>query len=338
MSSPGESGQCCAAALRLQRKTGSAFLDFSAADLSPGVLPEWNRTILLPEAFLLKVGSAVYDWSTEGRLRQFKEQLGKLQTSRDNVIPLIRETMETWTPEVMPEEIGHVLTVGDDIATVSGLEHAAYGEILLFTARGCKGMVQDLRRGSWAASSLAAARPSPRAAKSAAAAGWPASRWATPSWPGHRRPGSPIDGKGEIEAQDYRPMETAAPEIIDRQPVDQPMETGILAIDSMFPIGRGQRELIIGDRQTGKTAIAVDTILNQKGKDVVCIYVAIGQKASSVAQVVETLEKRGAMEYCVVISAAAGDSAPCSTLPPYAGCSLGEFFHEQGQGCADGLR
>ena len=143
--------------------------------------------------------------------------------------------------------------------------------------------------------------------------------------------GVPIDGKGDIRAEGYRPIEAAAPAILDRQPVNTPMETGLLAIDAMFPIGRGQRELIIGDRQTGKTAIALDTILNQKGKGVVCIYVAIGQKASSVAQLVENLTRRGAMDYTVVVNAPASAPASLQYIAPYAGCALGEFFMYQGR-------
>ena len=143
--------------------------------------------------------------------------------------------------------------------------------------------------------------------------------------------GEPIDGAGPITAEDYYPIERPAPGIIDRQPVNEPMETGLLAIDSMFPIGRGQRELIIGDRQTGKTAIALDTIINQKGKDTVCIYVAIGQKASSVAQLTETLRRRGAMDYTVVVNATASDSATLQYIAPYAGCAMGEFFMYRGR-------
>lgn len=143
--------------------------------------------------------------------------------------------------------------------------------------------------------------------------------------------GNPIDGKGEIIASDYLPIENPAPGIIDRQPVNAPMETGLLAIDSMFPIGRGQRELIIGDRQTGKTAVALDTILNQKDKGVICIYVAIGQKASSVAKLTETLKSHGAMNYSIVINASASDAAPVLYIAPYAGCALGEYFMRRGQ-------
>ena len=143
--------------------------------------------------------------------------------------------------------------------------------------------------------------------------------------------GAPIDGKGEIKADDYRAIEQEAPGIVDRQSVKQPMETGILAIDSMFPIGRGQRELIIGDRQTGKTSIAVDTILNQKGKDVVCIYVAIGQKASTVAKLVNTLTKNGAMDYSIVLSSTASESASLQYIAPYAGTALAEYFMYKGK-------
>ena len=143
--------------------------------------------------------------------------------------------------------------------------------------------------------------------------------------------GVPMDGKGGIQNEGYRPIESPAPGILDRQPVNEPMETGLLAIDTMFPIGRGQRELIIGDRQTGKTAIALDTILNQKGKNVICIYVAIGQKTSSVAQLAADLTRRGAMEYTTIISASAGASAALQYIAPYAGCALGEHFMYQGR-------
>ncbi len=143
--------------------------------------------------------------------------------------------------------------------------------------------------------------------------------------------GAPIDGKGEIKADDYRPIEQEAPGIIDRKSVSVPLETGILSIDSMFPIGRGQRELIIGDRQTGKTSIAIDAMLNQKGKDVICIYVAVGQKASTIAKLVNTLEKHGAMAYSIVVAATASDCAPLQYIAPYAGTSLAEYFMYSGR-------
>lgn len=292
---------------------------------------EWQQDDTLRQGFVLQVGSDVYDWSVEGRKRQFEERMRQLQPSRDNLIPLIREAMTSWTPEIAAQEIGQVLTVGDGIATVSGLEHANYGEILLFPS-GVKGMVQELREGELGCilfgneEDVIQGSPVRRSGK---IAGTPVGD----AFLGRvvDALGSPIDGKGEILSDGYRPIETAAPAIIDRQPVNRPVETGILAIDAMFPIGRGQRELIIGDRQTGKTAIALDTILNQKGKDVICIYVAIGQKASSVAQVLQTLEKFGALDYSIVVSASASDSATLQYIAPYAGCALGEYFMEKGR-------
>ena len=292
---------------------------------------EWQQDDTLTGGFVLQVGTDIYDWSVEGRLRQFEERLKQLNPIRDDVLPLIRETVTNWMPEVSPEEVGQVLTVGDGIATVSGLEHAAYGEILVF-AGGIKGMVQELKEdqlGCILFGDDQEITQGSRVRRSGKMAGIPVGD----AYLGRvvDALGSPIDGKGEIPSDGYRPIESTAPAIIDRQAVNQPMETGILAIDSMFPIGRGQRELIIGDRQTGKTAIALDTILNQKGKDVVCIYVAIGQKASSVAQVVETLEKFGALDYSVVVSASASDSATLQYIAPYAGCALGEYFMNKGR-------
>lgn len=292
---------------------------------------EWEQDDSLTGGFVLQVGTDVYDWSTEGRLRQFREQMRKLKPARDTVIPLIREAMTNWTPEVVPEEIGHVLTVGDGIATVSSLEHAAYGEILLFAA-GVKGMVQELKEGELGCILFGddgEITEGSKVRRSGKMAGIPVGD----AFLGRvvDALGAPIDGKGEIHSDDYRPIEATAPEIIDRQPVNKPMETGILAIDSMFPIGRGQRELIIGDRQTGKTVIATDTIINQKGKDVVCIYVAIGQKRSTVAQLVETLTVAGAMDYTIVVSASASELAPVQYIAPYAGCAMGEYFMDKGR-------
>ncbi len=292
---------------------------------------EWEQDDALTGGFVLQVGTDVYDWSMEGRLRQFEDQLKQLKPSKQALLPLIRETMTNWTPEVSPEEVGQVLTVGDGIATVSGLDHAAYGEILVF-AGGIKGMVQELKEdelGCILFGDDEEITEGSRVRRSGKMAGIPVGD----AYLGRviDALGSPIDGKGDIPSEGYLPVENTAPAILDRQAVNQPMETGILAIDSMFPIGRGQRELIIGDRQTGKTAIALDTMLNQKGKDVICIYVAIGQKASSVAQIVETLEKFGALNYSVVVSASASDSATLQYIAPYAGCALGEYFMEKGK-------
>lgn len=281
--------------------------------------------------FTLTVGTDVYDWSLKSRLRQFEEKLKALKSGSDSVIPLMKEAVEDFTPSAEAEETGTVLTVGDEIAVVSGLEHAAYGEILLFSS-GVKGMVQDLRHneiGCVLFGDDAEITEGSLVRRSGKTAGIPVGD----GFLGRvvDALGTPIDGKGDISAEGYRPIECPAPGIIDRQPVNAPMETGLLAIDSMFPIGRGQRELIIGDRQTGKTAVALDTILNQKGKNVVCIYVAIGQKSSSVAQLVETLKRRGAMDYTIVVNASASDPASLQYIAPYAGCALGEYFMYQGR-------
>ena len=291
----------------------------------------WEEDLSIADGFRLQVGSDVYDWTLDGRARQFTDYIRQLQAAQGELVPLMRQAVESWTLAVVPEEIGRVLTVDGEIATVGGLEHAQYGEILIFSD-GIRGMVQDLRRGELScilfgdSEEISAGSIVRRTLKTA---GMPVGD----AFLGRvvDALGIPVDGKGHIHAQSYRPIEAPAPGILDRQPVNTPMETGLLAIDSMFPIGRGQRELIIGDRQTGKTAIALDTILNQKGKDVVCIYVAIGQKSSSVAQIVENLSRRGAMEYTAVVSAPASASAALQYIAPYAGCALGEHFMRQGR-------
>ncbi|MEY8403295.1 F0F1 ATP synthase subunit alpha [Oscillospiraceae bacterium 44-34] len=307
------------------------FSEFLAKKYGRKVPLHWEQDDSLRSGFRLQVGSDVYDWSLNGRVRQFQDHLRQIQPGQEDLLPLMRQAVEDWHLAVMPEEIGHVLTVDSEIATVSGLEHAQYGEILLFTS-GIKGMVQDLRRGEASciifgdAEEISAGSLVRRTKKTA---GMPVGD----DFLGRvvDALGVPVDGRGRIEAEGRRPIESPAPGILDRQPVNSPMETGLLSIDSMFPIGRGQRELIIGDRQTGKTAIALDTILNQKGKDVVCIYVAIGQKTSSVAQLVENLSRRGAMEYTCVVSAPAGSSAALQYIAPYAGCALGEYFMGRGR-------
>ncbi len=242
------------------------------------------------------------------QLDQLKRMWTGLATQEGDIIPLMQEAVSNWTPSELEQERGTVLTVGDGIATVSGLEHVTYGEILIFT-NGIRGMVQDLRRTEIGCILFGDEQDISEGSivkRTGKTAGVPVGD----AFLGRvvDALGNPIDGLGKIHEDGYRPVETPAPGIIDRQPVNRPMETGLLAIDAMFPIGRGQRELIIGDRQTGKTAIALDTILNQKGKDVICIYVAIGQKASSVAQLVETLRGCHALEYCVVVSATASRS------------------------------
>ena len=293
--------------------------------------PKLHGGFRLQVDFRMQVGADIYDWSLEGRLQQFKDRLSKLTHGADSVIPLMQDAIENWTPEAMAEETGVVLTVGDEIAVVSGLEHAAYGEILLF-ASGVRGMVQDLKRdeiGVVLFGDSASISEGSIVRRTGRTAGIPVGDAFLGRVVDAR--GSPISGGPHIESTDSRPIHRPPPGNIDRQPVDAPMETGLLAIDSMFPIGRGQRELIIGDRQTGKTALALDTILNQKGKNVVCIYVAIGQKSSSVAQLVETLKRRGAMDYTVVVNAPASTSASLQYIAPYAGCALGEHFMYQGR-------
>lgn len=292
---------------------------------------EYRESKAYPGGFRLEVGAEVYDWSLSGRFRQLKDSLMQAIGESGDIIPLLRSRLDEWTPRAIAEEIGTVLSVGDGIAEVSGLEHAEYGEILLFSA-GIRGMVLDLKRESVgcilfgdenAVSEGSAVRRTKRRA------GMPVGERFLGRVVGAL--GDPVDGLGEILAEGYRPVEAPAPGIIDRQPVVKPLETGILAIDSMFPIGRGQRELIIGDRGTGKTAIALDAILNQRDKNVVCIYVAIGQKASSVARLVETLRSHGALDYTVVVNASAGESASLQYIAPYAGCALGEYFMERGR-------
>ena len=311
-----------------QKKRFEAFL---RKKYGQAVLLQWEQDAALENGFRLEVGADLYDWSLEGRLRQFREQLEQLKPAGMSVIPLMREAVRNWQPEVTQEEVGSVLTVGDEIATVSGLENAAYGEILQF-ASGVKGMVQDLRPdrvGCVLFGDSESIEEGSMVRRTGKTAGIPVGG----GFLGRvvDALGTPIDGQGDIPAEDYLPIESPAPGIIDRQPVNRPMETGLLAIDSMFPIGRGQRELIIGDRQSGKTAIALDTILNQKGKDVVCIYVAIGQKSSSVTQLVENLKHRGAMDYTIVVNAPASASASLQYIAPYAGTALGEYFMRKGR-------
>ena len=286
---------------------------------------EWKQDKQLTGGFRLEYGAYVYDWTREGKLRQLKSRLEQLSNQSD-IIPLLKQTVEDWSPVVKAEEQGSVLYVGDGIATVNGIEHATYGEIVIFES-GVRGMVQDLNRhntGCVVFGDCSEIRSGSKVFRTGKTAGIPVGE----GFLGRvvDALGYPVDGKGEIEAEDYRPVEMPAPSIIDRQPVNKPMETGLLVIDSMFPIGRGQRELIIGDRQTGKTAIAIDTIINQKGKDVICIYVAIGQKASSVVRLEQTLEKHGAMDYTIIVNASAGESAPMQYIAPYSGCALAEYF------------
>ena len=295
-----------------------------------GVELVWQEDPAAAGGFRIEIGSEVIDWTAEGRMEQLKEKLVGLK-SDGSVIPLIRDAVKSWVPEICAREVGSVLTVADGIAYVDGLANATYGEILLFEG-GIRGMVQELR-GERIGCILFGRVEEVSEGAAVYRTGKTAGIGVSDAMIGRvvDALGAPIDGAGDIRADEYRRIESPAPGIIDRQPVNTPMQTGILSIDSMFPIGRGQRELIIGDRQTGKTAIAIDTILNQKGKDMICIYVAIGQKASSVAQIAELLRRHDAMAYTIVVCAGAGESASMQYIAPYAGAAIGEHFMNRGK-------
>ena len=308
------------------------FIRFLSGRKGAPVELEWVKDDSLGNGFKLSIGSEIYDWTPEGLLRQFSNMLDSVKAGEnEDVISLVRENIRNWKPEVRADEVGKVLFAGDGIAVVSDLERVTYGEIVQFEC-GVKGMVQDLRRGETGVilfgddSDIEDYSLVYRTGKTA---GIPVGD----AFVGRviNALGEPVDGKGDIIADGYRAIESPAPGIVDRQPVDRPMETGLLTIDSMFPIGRGQRELIIGDRQTGKTSIAVDTILNQKGKNVICIYVAIGQKSSSIAQLVQNLTVKGAMDYTIVLNASASETAPIQYIAPYSGTALGEYFMNNGR-------
>ena len=291
----------------------------------------------LKSGFILRLGAKEYDWSEQGRIAQLTNRINDVVTktgqnlSSQNIVSILRASIEEFELEAKTREIGTVTFVGDGIVTVEGINHSCYGEIVIFDC-GVKGMVQDVRRdeiGIILFGRDTEIFEGSHVVRTGKMAGTPVGD----AFLGRiiDALGSPIDGAGEIEAEGYRPIENPAPGIVDRLSVAVPMETGILSIDSMFPIGRGQRELIIGDRQTGKTSIAMDTILNQKGKDVICIYVAIGQKASTIAKLVNTLKKHDALQYTIIVAATASDPAPLQYIAPYAGTALAEYFMYQGK-------
>ena len=310
----------------LRRKTGCGSVNLVMEE-EPGLI----------SGFILRADSMEFDFSARGQLRQLKQQMfsgsgREKATEMKDIIPILRGRIEDFQGETASsQEVGFVTWVGDGIAIVEGIHHAMYGEILLFD-NGVKAMVQDIRReetGCILFGRDSEIREGSRVVRTGKMAGVPVGD----AFLGRiiDALGAPIDGRGEIESSEYRPIEHEAPGIVDRKSVSVPLETGILAIDSMFPIGRGQRELIIGDRQTGKTSIAVDAILNQKGKDVICIYVAIGQKASTVAKIVNTLRTHNAMDYTIVLSATASDPASLQYVAPYSGTALAEYFMYQGK-------
>ena len=257
------------------------------------------------------------------------------QITASSINEILKSQLEKFETEVDVREVGIVTQIGDGIARIDGLRGAMAGELLEFVGKGGQtvfGMALNLEEnevgavlmgGTEAIGENDTVRTTGRVVEVPSGKGM-LGRIVDPL-------GQPIDGKGPIQAEGMRPVEFRAPGVVERQPVHEPLQTGTLAIDSMIPIGRGQRELIIGDRQTGKTAVAVDAIINQKGKDVICVYVAIGQKASTVAGVVETLEEYGAMDYTIVVAANASDAAPLQYLAPMSGCAIGEYFMYNGE-------
>lgn len=288
--------------------------------------------------FIIEIGNKVYDRSLKSKLTTIKEKIveeAKVTSGEDTakIISILKSTVNDFDFEGSDDEIGTVISVGDGIATIHGLDHVMYGEIVVFE-NGVKAMVQDIKFNSVGCilfghdSEVHAGSKVRRTRKKA---GVPVGS----AFIGRivNALGEPIDGLGEIETEAYRLVEQPTPSIVDRKSVCEPLETGILAIDSMFPIGRGQRELIIGDRQTGKTSIAIDTILNQKGKNCICIYNAIGQKASTVAKLVGTLKKYGAMDYTVVVCSTASDPASLQYISPYSATAIAEHFMYQGKDC-----
>ena len=277
----------------------------------------------LLSGYVLQIGDRVFDNSGRHAIDQMMADKPSLAT--------LKTRIEDYKPAATSEEGGVVISSADGIVEVEGMDRAVYGEIVTFE-NGAKGMVESVepgRLGIMLFDGVETVGVGTMVTRSGKRAGIPVGdgflgRVIDPL-------GEPIDGKGPIEAVGYNPIEKQAPGILERQSVDTPLHTGILAIDSMFPIGRGQRELIIGDRQTGKTSIATDAILNQKDTGVLCIYVAIGQKASSIARVAEDLKKHGAMGYTTIVAATASDSAPLQYIAPYAGTALAEYFMAQGK-------
>ncbi|MBO6282568.1 MAG: F0F1 ATP synthase subunit alpha [Pseudobutyrivibrio sp.] len=288
----------------------------------------------LKSGFVLAVGTKEYDWSEQGRIKQLATKIDAavgVSSVDESILSILKASVDEFELEIKDNEVGIVTWVGDGIANIDGIDHAFYGEIVIFDC-GVKGMVQDVRRdeiGVILFGRDTLIKEGSRVVRTGKMAGIPVGN----GFLGRivDALGTPLDGAGEIEEDGYRPIECPAPSIVDRKSVSVPMETGLLSIDSMFPIGRGQRELIIGDRQTGKTSIATDTIINQKGKDVICVYVAIGQKASTVAKLVSTLKAHGAMDYTIIVNATASDSASLQYIAPYAGTALAEYFMYSGK-------
>ena len=283
--------------------------------------------------FVLDVDGVTYDRSVKGRLDRLARGVNDAPAddSLDQLAAQMKEALNGSAGDTMATETGRVLEIGDGIANVSGLRHAVYGERVEFE-NGTAGLILDLRRKRTGVVLMGSAEGLTEGSL-CRRTGRPADVPVGEALIGRTvdAMGRPIDGLGPIHCTETRPIEHEAPGVVSREPVTQPMQTGILAIDAMVPIGRGQRELIIGDRQTGKTSIATDAILNQKGQNMICIYVAIGQKASTVARLRETLKKHGALEYSIIVSAPAGEGASMQYIAPYAGAAMGEYFMSKGK-------
>lgn len=304
---------------------------------SENVVVDIKKDASLVGGFVIAVEGKEYDFSLKTKMQTIKEQI--LRTAKEStgsnkeVLEVLRKDIKSFKDNFQGEEVGQVVKVGDNIATIVGLGNAMYGEIVVFED-GTKGMVQNINHDSIGCILFGSddeIEQGTKVKRTKRKAGVPVGE----NFVGRvvNALGEPIDGLGDIEASDYRLVEQPAPSIVDRKSVSKPMETGILAIDSMFPIGRGQRELIIGDRQTGKTSIAIDTIINQKGKDTICVYNAIGQKASTVAKLVNTLKKNGAMDYTIVVCSTASDAASLQYISPYSATAMAEYFMYKGKDC-----
>ena len=294
------------------------------------VVLTWVEDKTITSGFKLVAGSDIYDWTNEGRMKQLTSLIEKI-TPESNIISILKETVDNFRPKILAEQVGKVVSVIDGVVTIKGLDEVKYSEIVVF-ASGVKGMIQHIEKDTCSCilfGSNEDASEGMEVYRTNKTAGIPVGE----NFLGRvvDALGNPLDDRGDIEASGYLPIEQDAPAIIDRRPVNRPLETGILTIDSMFPIGKGQRELIIGDRQTGKTSIAIDAILNQRGKDVICVYVSIGQKASSIAQLTETLRKANALDYTIIVSSFASDESSLQYIAPYAGTALAEYFMRRGR-------
>ena len=290
----------------------------------------WTKDETVKKGFVLKIQNEIYDNTPRGLLKDLKSTVDKIDKTKGNYVSLVKESIQRWVPQVTHYEAGVVKSIADGVARVAELGKVKYGEILAFEG-GEKGLVLDLAEDEVGCilfddDNVVAGE---KVYKTGKTAGIPVSEGILGRVVNAL--GEPVDGKGAFAADKYMPVENPAPSIIDRSPVNRPLKTGILTVDSMFPIGKGQRELIIGDRQTGKTSIALDTILNQKGKDVICVYCAVGQKISTVKRLVKTLEENGASEYTTVVISSAADSSSLQYIAPFSACAIAEYFMNDGK-------